>query len=293
MVADAGRSIFNIKEDRYNPGSFFLMSRFTIRKFTPGQPITPFLGNPSQTLRKHTDGNSTVAEFSQFIFDLVQYNRTKMAIADYFNHCLREYDYETDAVSSIAGDCNDSLMPIGKLRLSDRWPARSNFMNGIFAVVLVESENYFIVCDHAYGQMVKYDVATQTVELLVATHYLYSPMSLLLNTQGTEVYVGHPYGLSKVNLATRKVSLLSGNNTQIDPSVYIAQKFGPFTADSVGSVQCLSWLVPDQVLVAIAEANEVLVVANMAERNILASCHGKNSWFVVRINRAVGCHKQL
>ena len=276
------QDIHAIKEDRYNPGTLFLMIGAAIMKYTPGQPLTHFLGDINQTdYFVYEEGNSSVAKFS-IIFDLVQYNRTKIALADYVNNCVREYDYETDIVQPLFGACH-STKPLHRIwRDGDSIPGDHHFLNGVIAVEFIESDNYFIAIDKGIGQLSVFDVASQqAMPLLHRSESLKvsNPSSLLINKNGNQLYVSHKFGLSKIDLNSRYVSLLAGQVVSEVTHQNAPLVAEPFSSGLVELMTHLSWIVADKVLVGKGENNSGVVIVNPEEQIVSASCKGENSHF--------------
>ena len=279
------QDIHAIKEDRYNPGTLFLMIGAAIMKYTPGQALTHFLGDINQTeYFVYEEGNSSVAKFS-IIFDLVQYNRTKIALADYVNNCVREYDYETDIVQPLFGECGKLNNYHGSWKDGDNIPGNSNFLALVLSIQYVESENYFIVCDQGFGQLSVFDVATsRAMPLLdgIQSSKVPTPLSLLLSKDEKQVFVSHVYGISLIDLTTRQVTSIVGQaSLSGDFSTNLPLVVGPFKTATVGLLHHLSWLVNDQVLIANSGDNQALVVINLVEQTVLASCKGESLTFVL------------
>jgi len=256
-----------------------------ILKHTPGEPMERFLGQPDQQqLYRYQTGNSSVAEFS-VITDMVQYNRTKYALSDYLNNCVREYDSESDMITPLIGACAEHYSTtVGSLQPGVAIAGDSNFINGTLDIELVESANYFILCDRGYGQVTTYDLNTGLVQLLLDSNdnSLPSPTSLLLSSDERSLYVSHTNGLSKVDLETQAVQLLVGEakvSLSTDPPVVLST--GPFHNTSFGSLSSLTWLKDNEILFGVSDTLNTLVVLDLILNQAMGSCTGYYAAYVV------------
>jgi len=237
-----------------------------------------FLGQPDQQqLYRYQTGNSSVAEFS-VITDMVQYNRTKYALGDYLNNCVREYDSETDMFTPLIGACAEHYRTtVGSLQPGVAIAGDSNFISGTLNIELVESANYFILCDHSYGQVTTYDLNTGLVQLLLNSNdnSLPSPTSLLLSSDDKYLYVSHTNGLSKVDLETRAVQLLVGEakiSLSTDPPVVLST--GAFHGTTLGPLSSLTWLKDNEILFGISDNLNTLIVLDLILNQTMGSCTG-------------------
>ncbi|XP_067947924.1 uncharacterized protein [Watersipora subatra] len=272
------QTIHCVKEDRYNPGTFFLSIASGLMKYTPGMPLQRLLGDVSRTFRNtYREGNSSVALFTS-ILDFVQYNQTKLAIADFLNNCIREYDFETDSVRPLIGACRSSKATHGLWNDGDVIPGNSNFLQGVLSLQYVESKNYFVMCDYLFFQLSVYDVVNDEAKPLLTTQQSWSlanPFSLLLSSDEQKLFIAHAYGLSVYNLQSRELTRLVGESVFVDDLDNRPLVPGPFATATVGAVEHIRWLVPDQVILGHGGTNKALVIVNLMEKKVLASCQGR------------------
>lgn len=278
-----------IREDRYNPGSFFINARTTIKKWTPGSPVTLLLGNETQedVNKGYRDGPSNIAEFT-IISDFVQFNRTKLAIGELVNACIRLYDFETDNVSTIVGVCDAHGR--GIYPAADTWEeydintekdSLSPQFSGILSILILEKWNKLLIVDYGYKIIIQHDFIRQKTKILDMGLYLQcpKPLHIISNANETEIFINHAYGLSKYNLQTKVITLLVGEiDGTLLGNLHLKLIPGPFHTAQTGSMDSLRWLVQDQVLVSMGRKdNEALVIIDLMQKQIYSVCSGQSS----------------
>ena len=284
------RPIDVLKEDKFQPGSFLHTSVYSIRRYTPGQPSSIILGSdsleypslltqPSARIPgfQYRDGPASQATFS-LISDFVQYNNSKMAVADFLMNCIREYDFETDNVTTIIGVCERYSFSTRPLQSNMSVSAFTRFMVAPQLLQYVESKNSLIFHDFGYEQLLTYDFATKTVRLLDSRLYesLRNVKSLLVNEEGTELYVAHSYGLSVVNLDTMDVKRLVGETALDRGDGDRPLMAGLFSEASIGKIISLNWIYNNDVIAAVRlHSPEALLVFDLRKKVVSTHCIGK------------------
>lgn len=270
--------------DRYNPSSFFIISSGCIKRFTPGQPLQTFLGDCEQTQSQPSSGNTSSTARFGILSKLVQYNRTKYAIADFYNSCVREYDSETDTIITIIGKCQPFSLQtehVGDIRVGQNINPDKNFMGGITEMVLSEKGNYFLLHDLAYQRVTKYDLNSGYVSLLFSDFSAAAAIpnihSILFNSDESEFYVTHSNGLSKVNVTTLEVTPILGTPVEEWRPPPVNLTTGDFVTATIDKVSPLMWLIPDKIIICASSKHQSLLVFNLVERKLLSSCTGKSA----------------
>lgn len=279
------RPIDVILEDRYNPGVFYINSRTTIKRYVPGQPITLLLGDEMQpdVNQGFQDGHRSVAKFS-LISGILQFNQTKMAIADFQNACVRLYDFATENVSTIIGFCDS----FGRGKVPNSWEEYDENtvkasldaqFSGILAILYLEKTNKMLVVDNAYKMIVENDFATEKTRALnpALRRKCPRPVHIIADREENHIYINHAYGVSRYNLHTKDIKLLFGfiDETETGES-HIDLVPGPFSSAQTGALDSLSWLVRDQVLVAMGRLdNEAIVIVDLIQEQVYSICDGK------------------
>lgn len=270
------RTVDFIIEDKYNLGTFFLNWGHAIVKYTPGQPLERFLGNMSQIEKRYTAGNSSTAEFS-LISEVVQFNRTIMLIGDYLNHCVREYNFETDEVTQLVGKCGRDNGPAMPLNEGEVLPGDSHYMTGIMSFVLLKTRSLLLTIDYGYLRISEYNFNTKMVRLFgkKMQDKIPKPYIMLANQAETELYVVHSYGLSRVNLDTLEVTLVVGENVNDAEEMDQPIVTGSFADAKVGLIASLQWLVQDELLVAHGiKTNQAIMFLDLKGKQLYTACEG-------------------
>lgn len=277
-----------IVEDRYNPGVFFYNQRTTLRRWVPGNSVTNFLGNAEQEDVNvgFRDGDASEAEFT-LISGIVQFNKTKMAIADFQNACVRLYDSVTNNVTTIIGICNNHGS--GAKTKSEPWNAFSNdekpFLtpsySGVVSLCLLEKRNLLLLSDNSYKVIVANDFNTNMSRVLDKNLYVHvpKPSNIIADREEDNIFINHAYGVTRYNMDTGKITKLFGDvDVSLSGTSHIDLIPGPFSVAKTGALDSFSWLIPDQLLLSMGKKfNEVLLVIDLVNDHIYPLCQGKRS----------------
>ena len=273
------RPIDTIKEDLFNPGTFLYTSVSALMQFTPGEPVSVLLGS-TEYKRPFVfrNGPSDVARFT-LIGDVLQYQEKKLLIADFLANCIREYDYETDNVTTFLGVCNQSTLQSRALLPEQRVSRFSQVMVAPFNLQHVKKFNYLLFADFGYKQLLKYNFSSETIELLDSSLYELLPniYSFLVNGDGTKLYAAHSYGLSVVDLETKKVRLLVGERVNDRGDANPSFVAGSFKRASIGKLYTLKWIYDDEVIAATGRV-EGVITFDLRRKMVSTYCIGKYSY---------------
>ncbi|KAF6021235.1 hypothetical protein EB796_020453 [Bugula neritina] len=223
---------------------------------------------------RYKAGNSSTAEFA-LLGGVAQVNETIMLVADYLNNCIRQYDMVTDNITEFIGSCEGTPLQSIKILPGQEVPANTHFLSGPLKIVMIKSQNYLIVIDHVYQLITRYSFEKKTVRLLgdQLLDSLPNPRDILPTSDESAIYVVHSHGLSRVDLSTLEVTLLTGevsssvNNIDFSP--------GSFDTAVIGFIETIRWLVPDRLMVTIGtRLNEELIFIDLNEKEIYSTCIG-------------------
>ena len=270
------RRITALLEDYYNPGSFFFSTSESLWKLASDGTIELFLGDPTGEDKYYAEGNSSVARFSQ-INVMVQYNETTLLIGDIVNNCVRTYNAKTDWVTQLVGSCLEIREKKIKLEADQEVPANTRLFGGISCLVLLKKSDRLLILDDKYHQIYQYSFTTEMVKLL---HHdlqknLSEPHDMIASEDEQKLYVADAVGLSVVNLETFEVVRLIED--QHEPSYNPDRLFksGSFQQASIGYINKLKWLVPDQLLVTLGtDANEMMIFIDLKGEQVYSACEG-------------------
>lgn len=267
-----------IKEDRYKPGTFYFTSQTTIKRFVLGQPITSLLGNENPG---HRDGPASKAEFT-LIESFVQFNQTKMAIADPQNGCIRLYDFVTDNVSTLVGICHSQSTTVSTAKWVYSFEEMKNFTDPQFtsvrSIVFLNKWDKLLIVDTYDSIIIQCQFSSQKTSLLDSQLYRKCPTAynLVADREEDNIYIKHAHGVSTYNLRSKQVTLLLGN---VDDETINNQHShllpGPFKLAKIGRLHSFNWLLRDQVLVAISWKDNAIVIIDMQQEEVYSICQGK------------------
>ncbi|XP_067947926.1 uncharacterized protein [Watersipora subatra] len=270
------RPINSIAEDMYNPGTFFYASGFAVTKVSADGSSSVILGSQNRSEMGYVSGNSDTARFT-LISQIKQYNETILLLADYINNCVREYNSETDLVRQMVGNCLGSNSGLYSLSPGDVKPADTHYMVGAFDIEFLRKNKSLLTLDFGYQQICRYDYTTDTVQLLHPSlkQQIPRPYDLLVNSDETMMYVIHSYAISSVDLQTFEVRLLVGTVADVDSATDVPFSAGPFSTATIGLLDSLKWLVPDQLLVSvISRSTQALVFLDLKGEQVYSACVG-------------------
>jgi len=269
-------------EDEYNDGNFFFNSGHLLLKYVPGEPVQHVLGNDYEGMGpkdiQYKAGNSSTAEFA-LLGGVAQMNKTIMLVTDYLNNCIRQYDMVTDKITEFIGSCEGTLMQSRELLPGQEVPANTHFLSGPLKIVMIKSQNYLLVMDHGYQLITRYSFEKKTVRLLgdQLSDSLPNPRDILPTSDESAIYVVHSYGLSRVDLSTLEVTLITGDvsSSPINNARNIEFLPGSFDTAVIGYIETIRWLVPDRLMVTIGtRLNEELIFIDLEEKEIYSTCIG-------------------
>jgi len=268
-------------EDEYNDGEFYYNSGHLLLKYVPGEPVQHVLGNDYEGMGpydiRYKAGNSSTAEFALF-GGVAQVNETIMLVADYLNNCIRQYDMITDNITEFIGSCEGTFIQSREILPGQEVPANTHFLSGPLKIVMIKSQNYLLVMDYGYQLITRYSFEKKTVRLLgdQLSDYLPNPRDILPTSDESAIYVAHSYGLSRVDLSTLEVTIITGEvSSRANNLRNIAFSPGSFDTAVIGYIETIRWLIPDRLMVTIGtRLNEELIFIDLDEKEIYSTCIG-------------------
>jgi len=279
------RSINLMVEDEYNDGEFYLASGNHLLKYIQGKPV------------QHVLGPSFDTDFRQFFlsldFDasfipipgLVQLTETTFLISDYRSTCIYHYDVARPFITEFIGNCSIYRSTTG-LQPGEELPANITFLYNPLKIVMIKSKNYLIVLDQGHHPLYRYNFENETVRLLGDDLYRSLPncKDILPTRDESAIYAAHSYGLSRVDLSTLKVTLITGEvYSGPDNAPDIVFSPGSFDTAVIGYIETIRWLIPDRLMVTIGTGlNEELIFIDLDEKEIYATCLGMLVLFYFR-----------
>ena len=266
--------------DRYNPGSFIFNKLSAIYRYTEGVGLTLIAGSPTE--RGLREGPALQSRFN-LIVDILQHKKDKMAIVDYRNHCIREINLATSQVRTLIGSCHlfsNNVAEFLRLETADQnVSARADIMNHPLRAVYVEKGDYYIFFDRYLNNLLKMDVQTDTAACLNAElnkRDLHNIVDIIVDSKDKYLYVTHGYALSRIDLDTLGIELLTGVNVNDKGFTPKDFKTGPFSTAYVGRLNSMTWVIPDRVIAAITTlTDEVIALIDVKNREIRRICPGK------------------
>jgi len=269
------RSINLIIEDEYNHGEFYFVSGNHILKYISGEPIRHVLG-PSLD---NEFGQLFVAEvfggYINLITGLVQLTETTFLFSYYTDGCVFHFDIVTKGLTEFIGNCDSRYENFKQTQIQpgEELPADANFLLNPYKLVMIKSKNYLIVTDCGYDQLYRYDFENKTVRILGDDLYQSLPYceDILPTRDESAIYVAHSYGLSRVDLNTFEVTLITGEvYSGPDNAPDIVFSPGSFDTAVIGHITAIHWLVPDRLMVAIGSfKNEELIFIDLEEKKFI------------------------
>lgn len=272
-----------IYEDKYHPGVVYFNWGNGVAKYEPGKPVENFIG---QIFTNRSDmfstpfspGNSSSVILGQ-VSDIVQYNETWMLLADFFKNCIVKFDLEANTVDQFIGECllTENHFPLIK---EEGQSANTNFAQGVNLMLHVTTQDILLIVDFSYREIVRYEFSTHTVRRLdeKLADKLPNPFAMILNSDETLMYVGHSYGISKMDMNTLEVTLLVGSKVAGDADVKIPFHAGAFSAPDtkVGLISSLDWLVQDELLIGTSTRhNELILFVDLRSEKVYSACEGE------------------
>ena len=266
--------------DRYNPGSFIFNKLGAIYRYTEGVGLTLIAGSPTKLGLK--EGPALESRFN-IISDILQHKKNKMAVVDFRNHCIREINMATSQVRTFIGSCHvySTTAPdfIRMETASQNVSARADILNHPTKVVYVEKDDYYIFFDMLINNLLKMDVRTDTVACLNAEPNqvnLFNINDMILDTDQKYLYITHSYALSKLDLDTLEIELLTGVSISDDGRFTNHICVGSFSTAYVGRLSSMIWLIPDRVMAAITSGiNEAITLIDVVNEEVSLICPGK------------------
>mgnify|MGYP001793723565 FL=1 len=268
----------SLKEDLNYPGAFIYVTAGSVNRLWPNNTHNVLAGSSGN--RGLRNGPAHQALFS-VLTDFIQYKKTKLALVDFRNHCIRELDTESGMVSTLIGSCHVHNTPHGLITLrtdGEQTNATSNFLNHPVQVLYLETKDYFLTYDFLNTLIYKVDLKTNTVRLLSSRLHSVSIPNvnyIAKNQEETKLYISHNFGLSVIDLETLESKMLVGTKDFLLEEIAMPLQAGPFEDAQIGSIVALNWLIQDQVLVGVVfKGGESLVVIDLANERVNFLCKG-------------------
>lgn len=257
-----------LRKDRYDNKTFIMIRQgngAALYRFEPGKNPELFGGNLE--ISSSPVGNQEGTKY-RLIYDVAQYDVSKIAFSEFWpDGCIKVFDKTNDQISPLVGNCSNSNGMSNRLNFGDKTLAIEFKIGNPVKLLALEKKRKLIFNDFTDKLLYMYDFDTKLLELFVQSYKLAAPSSMLSSADEATVYVSHNYGVSTIRVGDRKVTLLTGTNTNQGIG---SLSTGPFSTANVGALSHLNWIIEDRLMAATND--RALVLLDMVDRNVNVAC---------------------
>lgn len=260
-----GNSPHQLSDDWWRPGNFLYIHSRAILSFDPRTGEKHLIaGTNAFSTPPYQEGFGSAARFIG-LTGFAQLSRDKvLTVSGGGGCCIRQVNRRTNGTSLVAGTCRTCGYVDG--------PLHSSLFNTPQSIV-TDRGNFGIIYVSDAGNKVIREINLNT--RIVSTFFDLgtgafndTPFSLALDPQGNHLYVASTTKLGKINLQTKKLTLLIDNpiNTEFED--------GPLASAKIRAIDDLAFLNEDTLLVA-DPGNWRLRIIDLKTNTVSSVCSGR------------------